>query len=133
MMMKIGAVVAELGVSADTLRYYEKIGLMPRVQRNGAGVRFYNDRNLSRIRFIKRAQRMGFSLDEISQLLALRDRPRKAKPEIRMLASAKLADIESHLRDLKSLRNELQLLVNLCDGSEDGCPIIERLEDVDLT
>ena len=128
-MLKIGEVVARLGVSADTLRYYEKIRLMPKVQRNGAGIRFYNDGNLSRIRFIKRAQRMGFSLDEISQLLAFREQPQQAKPEIRQLARAKLEDIEIHLQDLQKLRNELQLLVNLCTGSDDGCPIIEGLEE----
>jgi DNA-binding transcriptional MerR regulator len=128
-MLKIGEVVARLGVSADTLRYYEKIRLMPKVQRNGAGVRFYNDRNLSRIRFIKRAQRMGFSLEEISQLLVFREQPQQAKSDIRLLARAKLADIEIHLQDLQKLRNELQLLVNLCTGSDDGCPIIEGLEE----
>ncbi len=129
MMLKIGEVVAELGISADTLRYYEKIKLMTGVQRNGAGVRFYSDKNLSRIKFIKRAQRMGFSLDEISQLLAFREGPQQAKPEIRQLARAKLVDIETHLQDLQTLQNELQLLVNLCAGSKDGCPIIEGLED----
>lgn len=128
-MMKIGEVVAELGVSADTLRYYEKIDLMPKVQRNGAGIRFYNDKNISRIRFIKRAQRMGFSLQEISQLLSFREQPQQARPEIRELARAKLTDIEIHLGDLQSLRNELQLLVSLCTDSEDGCPIIEGLEE----
>jgi len=72
MMLKIGAVVAKLGISADTLRYYEKIELMPAVQRNSAGIRFYNDKNLSRIKFIKRAQRMGCSLNEITQVLVFR-------------------------------------------------------------
>ena len=127
--MRIGEVVAELGVSADTLRYYEKIKLMPKVQRNGAGVRFYNDKDLSRIKFIKRAQHMGFSLKEIAQLLTFREAPQQAKPEVRQLAGEKLADIESHLQELQTLRNELQLLVNLCAGSQDVCPIIEGLED----
>lgn len=127
-MLKIGEVVEALGVSADTLRYYEKIKLMPYVQRNGSGVRFYSDKDLSRISFIKRAQRMGFCLEEISQLLTFREEPQQAKPEIRQLAKAKLTDIEIHLQELQTLRNELQLLVNLCAGSEDGCPIIEGLE-----
>ncbi|RLA07421.1 MAG: heavy metal-responsive transcriptional regulator [Gammaproteobacteria bacterium] len=128
-MLKIGEVVVKLGVSADTLRYYEKVELIPKVQRNGAGIRFYNDKNLSRIKFIKRAQRMGFSLNEISQLLVFREEPQRAKPDIRQLVKVKLADIESHQEDLQTLHNELQLLVNLCPGSEDGCPIIDGLED----
>jgi len=128
-MLRIGEVVAELGVSADTLRYYEKIKLMPKVQRNGAGVRFYNDKNLSRIKFIKRAQHMGFSLEEIGQLLTFREGPQQAKPEVRQMAIEKLVDIESHLQELQALRDELRLLVNLCVGNQDGCPIIEGLED----
>lgn len=72
-MMRIGEVVTTLAISADTLRYYEKIRLMPKVQRNNGGVRFYSDKDLSRLRFIKRAQKMGFSLEEITQLLKFRE------------------------------------------------------------
>jgi len=72
---------------------------------------------------------MGFSLQEIAQLLIFREQPQQARPEIRELAYTKLMDIENHLQDLQSLRNELQLLVSLCASSEDGCPIIEGLEE----
>ena len=128
-MKRIGEVVAELGVSADTLRYYEKIKLMPRVQRNGAGVRFYSDKDLSRIRFIKRAQKMGFSLDEITQLLGFRENPQQAKPQVRQLAHQKLTLIEEHLAELGTLRNELRLLTNLCGASRDGCTILDKMDD----
>jgi len=126
-MKRIGEVVTELGISADTLRYYEKIKLIPNVQRNGAGVRFYNDKNLSHIRFIKRAQKMGFSLEEIAQLLRFRENPQKAKPNVRELAHQKLMEIEEHLTELNTLRDELRLLTNLCGASPDGCPILESI------
>jgi len=75
MMMRIGKVVESLDISADTLRYYEKIRLMPKVHRNNGGVRFYSDKDLSRLRFIKRTQKMGFSLEEIAALLSFRENP----------------------------------------------------------
>jgi len=130
-MIRIGEAVEKLGMSADTLRYYEKIKLMPKVNRNGAGVRFYSDKDLSRLRFIKRAQKMGFSLEEITHLLRFRENPQKAKPKVRKMAHQKLDEIEQHLAELVSLRNELKLLTNICGASPDGCPILESLEKVE--
>lgn len=117
-----------LAISADTLRYYEKIRLMPKVQRNNGGVRFYSDKDLSRLRFIKRAQKMGFSLDEITQLLRFRENPQKARPKVRELAHNKLNEIEHHLAELTILRDELRLLTNLCGASIEGCPILESFD-----
>tara|TARA_R110001583_G_scaffold186189_2_gene346813 strand:- start:7830 stop:8219 length:390 start_codon:yes stop_codon:yes gene_type:complete len=128
-MYQIGEVTKRLNISADTLRYYEKIHLLPPISRSASGLRIYCDKDLSRLKFIRRAQRMGFSLEEIAKLLSFRESPQQAKPEIRQLAGEKLADIESHLKELELLRNELKLLVNLCSGSKDGCPIIAGLED----
>lgn len=131
-MYQIGEVTRRLNISADTLRYYEKIKLLPLIARNTSGQRIYCDKDLSRLKFIKRSQRMGFSLEEVSQLLIFREAPQQAKPEIRKMAGAKLADIETHLQELQILKNELTLLVNLCSGSKDGCPIIEGLEENDI-
>ncbi len=128
-MYQIGEVTKLLKISADTLRYYEKIKLLPRISRSTSGLRIYCNKDLSRLKFIRRAQRMGFSLEEIGQLLSFRESPQRAKPEIRQLAGEKLADIECHLEELELLRNELKLLVNLCIGSEDSCPIIDGMED----
>ncbi len=127
-MMRIGEVVTTLEISADTLRYYEKIKLMPKVHRNNGGVRFYSDKDLSCLRFIKRAQKMGFSLEEIAQLLDFRGNPQKAKPKVRELAHRKLDEIEHHLSELSTLRDELRLLTNLCGASDDGCPILESFD-----
>ena len=127
-MMRIGEVVTTLAISADTLRYYEKIKLIPKVHRNNGGVRFYSDKDLSRLRFIKRAQKMGFSLDEITQLLRFRENPQKARPKVRELAHHKLDEIERHLAELTILRDELRLLTNLCSASEEGCPILKSFD-----
>ncbi|MEE9598606.1 MAG: heavy metal-responsive transcriptional regulator [Acidiferrobacterales bacterium] len=125
---RIGELSRRLGLSVDTLRYYEKIGLLPSVERNPSGLRLYNDKDISRLQFIQRAQKMKFSLVEISQLLGMCEAPQKAHTKARELTQQKLAEIETYLADLKTLRDELQLLLNLCDSSADGCPIIEEID-----
>lgn len=127
-MIRIGEVATTLDISTDTLRYYEKIKLMPKVHRNNGGVRFYNDKDISRLRFIKRAQKMGFSLEEIAQLLSFRENPQKAKPQVKELAHHKLEEVEHHLSELTTLRDELRLLTNLCGASRNGCPILDNFE-----
>lgn len=126
----IGAMAKHVNLSADTLRYYEKIGLMPKIARNSSGVRVYTDRDASRLKFVKRAQRMNFTLAEISQLLEMRENPQSVRNEVRAMTQQKLLQVEEHLEDLTTLRNEMRLLINLCRGAEDGCPIIE---DIDRT
>ncbi len=125
----IGDVQRELGISADTLRYYEKIGLLPPIDRTPSGRRLYSERDLSRLRFIRRAQKMNFSLAEIADLLDMRADPQHARDEVRKMTAAKLTQIEEHLEELDTLRKELTLLLNLCRGSKDGCPIIEGIDD----
>jgi len=112
-MAQIGETSRQLDISIDTLRYYEKIGLLPPVHRKPSGIRVYGAKDISRIKFIKRAQSMGFSLDEIKKLLRFREAPQKAKPEVRELAGVKLQEIEGHLDDLKILQAEFRLLINL--------------------
>jgi len=125
---RIGEVTRLLGISADTLRYYEKIRLLPAIGRTDAGIRVYLERDISRLRFIRRAQKMQFSLKEIAELLKMRENPQTARDEVRLLTRSKLTEIEEHLDDLQFLRNELQLLLNLCTASENGCPIIESID-----
>ena len=128
---RIGGVTKLLGISADTLRYYEKIGLLPAINRTVSGIRVYLERDLSRLRFIRRAQKMQFSLKEIAELLKMREDPQHARDEVRILTRSKLSEVEEHLDDLQFLRNELQLLLNLCTASENGCPIIEGIDEDD--
>jgi len=125
---KIGQVSEKLGLSVDTLRYYEKSGLLPPVARSGSGVRVYDEKDLSRLKFIQRAQKMNFTLSEISDLLEMREDPQHARDEVRAMAGKKLGEVESRLKDLMLLDRELRLLINLCRGTEDGCPIIEEFE-----
>jgi len=124
---RIGDVTEKLGLSADTLRYYEKIGLLPAVGRNGAGIRVFNDQDLSRLKFIQRAQKMDFTLAEIAELLKMRDAPQKARKRVRELTAHKLAEVDARLAELKTLRNELALLMNLCSASGKSCGIIKEI------
>lgn len=127
-MYKIGEVTKRTSLTADTLRYYEKFGLLTTISRDASGQRQYNDKDISRLNFIKRAQRMNFKLEEIKQLLVMRENPQHAKDSVRHLTAEKLRNIETQLTDLGTLRNELRLLLNLCRGSENGCPIIEDMD-----
>ncbi len=125
---KISDISKQTDLSADTLRYYEKIGLLKKVNRAPSGIRLYTDIDLSRLRFILRAKAMNFTLDEISDLLQMRENPARAKKSVRELTQNKLNEVECHLKTLSTLRNELTLLVNLCTGSGDSCPIIDDID-----
>ncbi len=125
---RIGEVSKCLGLSVDTLRYYEKIGLLPRVHRTTAGIRSYSDKDISRLNFVQRAQKMNFSLAEIASLLQMREDPRHARLEIRELALTKLVEIEINLQDLTELHDELRQLTKLCASDRESCPIIEEFE-----
>lgn len=127
-MYKIGEVTKQTGLSVDTLRYYEKFGLLPNISRNSSGIRQYDDKDISRLKFIRRAQTMNFSLDEIKKLLTMREDPQHAKDSVRQLTADKLKDVEKQIAELTTLQNEFTLLLNLCRGSEDGCPIIEDID-----
>lgn len=125
---RISDITRALHVSADTLRYYERIGLFPRVARGGSGARYYSDKDISRLKFIRRAQQMNFTLAEIADLLRMREAPQKAKKQVREMTVRKLSEVDARLKELRTLRNELQLLVNLCTGSKDSCPIISEID-----
>lgn len=125
----IGQLAARSAVSADTLRYYEKIGLLPRAPRDTGGRRRYGDQDLARLRFIRRARSIDFSLTEIRVLLELREHPKAARVDARRLTAQKLAAVEAHLKSLRLLRNELRFLIDRCEGAQQGCPILDSLDD----
>jgi len=129
-MYKIGEVTKLIDISADTLRYYEKYGLLQNISRNASGIRQYDDKDISRLKFIKRAQSMNFSLNEIKNLLMMRENPQQAKDSVRQLTAEKLKHVEQKITELTTLQNELTLLLNLCRASDEGCPIIEDIDDV---
>lgn len=124
----IGSVGEQTGLSADTLRYYEKIGLLSDIVRIG-GQRRYRQQHLDQLLFIRRAQAMDFSLAEIAQLLKLRMDPVSSRAEVRSLAEDKLIAITQRIKTLRKLQKELQGLVDACHQSGPGaCPIIKGLE-----
>ncbi len=124
----IGKAAEVLGLSADTLRYYEKIGLVPRVGKNHSGRRTYSEKDVARLKFVQRAQSIGFSLAEIGQLLKLRENPLKSSKAIRAMAQRKCKDMQKQISTLKTVEAELTLLLNLCSGNSDNCPILDRLD-----
>jgi len=126
---RIGEVTKRLGVSADTLRYYERIGLLPPVARNNSGVRGYERADLARLKFILRARLMNFSLDEIGDLLRFRADPGGSKVQVREFMRRKIDDIGAHVDALQALRQELVALVDACSGSAESCPIIDGIGD----
>lgn len=128
-LFRIGEITKQLNLSADTLRYYEKIGLLKNIPRTDSGIRVYSEKHVSQLKFIKRTQRMKFSLAEISDLLQMREDPQHARTEVRQLTRTKLDEVELHLADLTTLKNELSLLINLCTGTEGGCPIIDYIDE----
>lgn len=129
----IGDVCRHSGLSHDTLRYYEKIGLLPRIARDPGGRRCYDDKDLSRLAFIQRAQAVNFTLDEIRNLLRFRDNPVGAKPEVLALTQRKYQQVLGQLDQLEHLKSELSLLLNLCrSGSGETCPIIEGFSESSL-
>ncbi len=125
----ISEVSRQLAMSVDTLRYYEKIGLLLKVCRTKSGIRQYNEKDLSRLKFIKRAQQMNFTLAEIGDLLKMREAPQHARIEVRQLTANKLKEVEVRLTELNILRRELTLLINLCSASKKGCPIIDSIDE----
>jgi len=125
--MTIGTLAAVSGVHVETVRYYQRRGLVPEPVRPRGGVRRYGQDDAARLRFIKRAQAMGFTLAEIDALLVLRRR--RSCRATRELAVAKLRVIDMRLRELRHLRLEVARLVADCGANtEDAhCPMIDRL------
>lgn len=125
--MTIGRVAAAAGVNVETIRFYQRSGLLAEPARPPGGVRRYGGEFVSRLRFVKRAQQLGFSLAEVQRLLVLEDPQSCAKA--RSLAAEKLALVEARIADLERMRGVLKELVARCDvrRGKVACPIIATL------
>lgn len=125
--LTIGRVAKAAGVNVETIRYYQRRGLLDEPEKPMAGYRRYSEEIVRRIRFIKRAQVLGFTLDEIDELLRLEEAT--ACAETRALAAHKMELIGRKLADLKAMQKALAGLVQQCDAGEStkGCPIIQIL------
>jgi MerR family Zn(II)-responsive transcriptional regulator of zntA len=131
-MMKISQLAAHSGLSAHTLRFYEKNGLIEASERTGSGYRRYSEDDIRRVEFVKTARDAGFSLEEISQLLSIRlDRDHHTCEEVTSITRHKLEVVSAKIAQLEEIRESLELLLESCDGGLDSavhCSIIEALD-----
>jgi MerR family mercuric resistance operon transcriptional regulator len=124
----IGAASKQTGCHIETIRYYERIGLLPPPARSGSGYRRYGLEHLQRLTFVRRARDLGFALDEIRRLLRLADRRERSCAQARDLATAHLRDVQAKLRDLRAMERVLKDMIARCaNGTLPDCPLIEAL------
>jgi len=128
--LTIGQLAKKTEVNVETVRFYERRGLMPKPLRRESGYRQYSDDDIARLRFIRRAKELGFSLKEILELLSLRVDPDTTCGDVKRRAKAKIADIELKIRTLQGMKRALAKLVTLCRGRgpSSECPILETLD-----
>jgi len=124
-----GVLAERSGVNAETIRYYESIALMPDPPRSGGGHRVYADSHLQRLCFIRRCREIGFSLDEIRDLLSLVDGEQASCERVKHIADDHLRDIRAKIADLRKMERTLDALSTQCSGDDvPECPIIEALQ-----
>ena len=131
MALRTSDVAKAAGVNVQTLRFYEREGILPAPRRTPSGYRQYSEEAVRIVSFVKRAQELGFTLREAKELLRLRSAGPKRASAARAAAAAKLDDIDAKLRDLAAIRSALTSLVDACacaDGGAVRCPILEALE-----
>ncbi len=128
--LTIGTLAKRVGVAVETLRYYERRGLIRPAQRTGVGYRLFDAAAEQRLRFVRRAQALGFSLDEVAELLSLSDNPAASAGEVKRLTQAKIDDIAQRIRDLERMKEALSRLAERCPGHRTraaDCPILGAL------
>ncbi len=132
--LTIGQLAREARVHIETIRYYERRGLIPEPPRRESGYRQYSEDAVSRIQFIKHAKELGFSLKETAELLTLRVDPATTCGNVKSRAEVKIAEVEEKIRALQRIKKALAKLVALCRGSgpSSECPIMEALNSEDL-
>jgi len=125
--MNIGKVATETGLPAKTIRYYEDIGLVC-PQRQDNGYREYHDQDLHKLRFLRRARSLGFTIEECRQLLSLYEDRKRASANVKALAKKHLEDIDAKIVELQGLKSTLEHLVKACRGDHrPDCPILDDL------
>ena len=127
--MTIGNIAKQAGVSRVTLRYYERVGLLPKATRKTAGYRFYPKTTIARVHFIQKAKFIGFSLKEIAELLALHDAGSETSMPVRNKVKSKIDEVQNKIADLKTMAKVLRQLLDSCDGMLpiSQCPIIQNI------
>jgi Hg(II)-responsive transcriptional regulator len=128
----ISEAAGKAGVNVQTLRYYERRGLLPKPPRRASGYREFPDDSVRVVRFIKRAQDLGFTLDEVEELLCLRRNSGRNRRRIRAIAHRRIQQIDQKVGELERMKRALELLTLAChEGTSLECPIIEALDHED--
>lgn len=129
--MRIGQIAKQAGVHVETIRFYERKGLIQQPLRRTGGYREYPQETIVRIRFIKRAKKLGFSLPEIAELLALKANPKATCADVKKRTEDKISAIHERMTDLQKIKQALEELVMVCkgEGPLDTCPILGSFED----
>jgi len=127
--LTIGDASRESGVSAKMIRYYERVGLIPPADRTSGNYRTFDDHDLHRLRFIRRARGLGFSVDQIARLLGLWQDRQRCSSDVKNLASRHLDDLNQRIAEMVSIRDVLKDLVEHCQGDQrPDCPILAEIE-----
>lgn len=128
--MAVGELARRAGVNVQTVRYYERRGLLEEPARRESGYRAYPEATLDRLRFIRRAQELGFTLTEIGELLTLRLDPTTTAAEVKERAAQKIEEVEARIRDLERIKGALTHLAGRCSGGRGptgDCPLLDAL------
>jgi MerR family copper efflux transcriptional regulator len=126
--MNIGAAARASGVSAKMIRHYESVGLFPEANRTEAGYRQYADKEVNTLRFIRHSRDLGFSIEQIRELLGLWQNRRRPSRQVKALAQAHIEELEQKLQKLQAMKATLEHLVHCCRGDDrPDCPILEAL------
>jgi MerR family mercuric resistance operon transcriptional regulator len=126
--VSIGILSRQSGVNVETIRYYERIGLLANPPRSAGGYRMYSAAHVGRLRFVRRARDLGLSIEEVRRLLSLADQKSKSCSKVRDLANHHLGDIRGRIADLRRMERVLSRLVEACaKGELDHCPLLEAL------
>lgn len=133
--LQIGKLARETGLSVDTIRFYQKQGLLKEPRRSEGGFRLFSPDDLETLTFIQKAQQLGFSLGEIRELLIVRDRKTQACSHVRDLLGQKLAAVEKKIQELREFERELQVALRKCNreirketaSHDECCPVLEEI------
>lgn len=126
--VSIGEAAQRSGVSARMVRHYEGLGLLPAVARTESGYRQYGEADIHTLRFIKRSRDLGFSMEEIAELVGLWNNRRRASSSVKRIAEKHLGELEQRIADMQSMRSTLAHLVHCCHGdARPDCPILDDL------
>ncbi|MDC7823627.1 MerR family DNA-binding protein [Pseudomonas sp. BLCC-B13] len=129
--LTIGVLARDSGVNLETIRFYERSGLLPAPQRSPSGYRHYQKQDVRRLRFIRRGRELGFSLEEIRSLLDLAAHPESPCASADQMVREHLDAIETRIRDLQNMRAELSKLAGCHSGHAEHCRLLEALDDRD--